>query len=192
MDEELTAHFFNRVFRVRRRRVQAPDGAPGMSGSITLRNKPEFWADAPWRLEPDQDELPVSFHVRDADIQPPGKGPWRLDMLRVEQRLADGSWHKLASLLPADVPDVDEQGFSRRDFWVHGTALPRREFHGVGPGSRVHLRVLFVGSFPPHRKSEQTEIHLETLLAEHPLPKSRAAREPGPPQGRRGLARDLG
>ncbi|NIV30478.1 MAG: hypothetical protein GWN58_13565, partial [Anaerolineae bacterium] len=45
-----------------------------MSGVISLINKPEFWADAPWRLGPDRTSLPVSMHVRDADLASPAKG----------------------------------------------------------------------------------------------------------------------
>ena len=76
-----------------------------LSAEVPLnKNTPEFWADAPWRLEPDQDDLPLLFLVRDANIKKPAKGPWRLDMLKVEQRLPDGSWNSVLSLLPASLP----------------------------------------------------------------------------------------
>ena len=56
------------------------------------KNQPEFWADAPWRIEPDQQDLLLLFLVRDTNIKAPAKGPWRLDVLKVEGRLPDGSW----------------------------------------------------------------------------------------------------
>jgi hypothetical protein len=153
-----------------------PEGViPKMSGVISLKNEPEFWADAPWRVEPDQAHIPVSFHVRDADIKPPGNGPWRLDMLRVEQSLNDGTWYKLASILPSSVPDVDDQGMSTRSFWVHGTQIPLAALQEIDPGDTAHLRAVFSGSFPPHEKAEEVEIHLEVLLGEQALPLSRAA-----------------
>jgi hypothetical protein len=148
-----------------------------MSGVISLTNTPEFWADAPWRLEPDRDSLPVSVHVRDADLISPAEGPWRLWMLCIEQRVP-GDWHRLATLLPADLPDVDAQGFSQRSFWAHSVPVPLSELVAAAWGDAVHLRVLFIGSLPPHEESSQVEIHLETRLAEHPLPLGRAANGP--------------
>ncbi len=148
-----------------------------MSGVISLTNKPEFWADAPWRLEPDQGSLPVSMHIRDADLAAPAEGPWRLGMLRVEQRLP-GDWHRLATLLPTDLPDVDAQGFSQRNFWAYTVRVPLGDLVATAQGDTVHLRVLFIGSLPPHEETSQVEIHLETRLAKYPLPLGRAAQGP--------------
>lgn len=153
-----------------------------MSGVISLKNQPEFWADAPWRVEPDQDHIPVSFHVRDADIKPPGNGPWRLDMLRVEQRLKNGSWYKLRSFLPSDLEIVDDQGISTRSFWVSGTQISLADLQHAARGDTVHLRVVFAGSFPPYSETSAVEIHLETYLAQDALPAGRAAHQSGPRQ----------
>lgn len=179
------ARFFANIFGLPREEFErlgrTPEGAaPKMSGAMHLQNQPEFWADAPWRLEPDQDSIPVSFHVRDANLQPPGRGPWRLDMLRVEQLLPGGNWHKLAVLLPADLPGVDEQGFSLSDSWVHGTSVPLSRVQGAVRGQKVHLRGLFLGSFAPYDEAANVEIHLEVLLAREGLPQGRAAAGSGP------------
>jgi hypothetical protein len=153
-----------------------PEGvAPLMSGVLRLQNQPEFWVDAPWRLEPDQDSIPVSFHLRDANLQPPGRGPWRLDVLRIDQQLPGGSWLKLVALLPADLPHVDEQGFSLCDFWVHGTSIPLSLLHGAVRGQKVHLRGLFFGSFAPYDQPSNVEVHLEVFLATEGLPQGREA-----------------
>lgn len=158
-----------------------PEGVvPKMSGVVRLKNQPEFWADAPWRIGPDQDQLPVSFHVRDANVEVEDKGPWRLDMLRVEHRLEEGSWHKLCTLLPSDLPEVDDQGMSGGSFWVFGTQIPLAALQGVARGDTVHLRAVFVGSVPPHTKTSTSEIHLETYLAEDALPQGRTTLPAGP------------
>ena len=184
--QDPTIQFLAQVFHLRPEQLVAtgqllaPDSTGlEMSAVVRLQNQPEFWADAPWRLEPDQETLPVSFHVRDADIQPPGKGPWQLDMLRVEQRLPSGRWHKLVSFLPSDVPDVDQQGCSRSNFWVFGCQIPVQDLHAVERGDTVHLRAVFVGQFPHDDESSAFSIHLETYLAQHGLPHGRAAHTSG-------------
>ncbi len=173
-----TTRFLAGVFGLSPGQFRAMGSGVEMSGVIQLQNQPEFWADAPWRLEPDQETLPVSFHVRDADLQPPGNGPWRLDMLRVEQRLASGRWRKLASFLPADVPDVDPDGYSLGNFWVFGTQIPVQALGDAKRGDTVHLRAVFVGEFPKEEDSVFS-IHLETYLAQHGLPQGRAAQTTG-------------
>ncbi len=179
--------FFADVFGLPRedfeRLGRAPEGAtPRMVGVLRLRNQPEFWVDAPWRIEPDLDSIPVSFHLREANLQPPGMGPWRLDVLLVEQELPDGSWLKLAELLPGDLPGIDEQGFSTTDLWVHGISLPLAALQGAECGQKVHLRALFLGRFAPHDELASVEIHLEVLLAAEGLPGGRAAAGSGPRQ----------
>ncbi|RPI52846.1 MAG: hypothetical protein EHM56_07925, partial [Chloroflexi bacterium] len=183
-EQEQVVRFFANVFGLPRKEFERlgrrPEGAvPKMSGVVRLQNQPEFWVDAPWRLEPDQDSIPVSFHLREANLQPPGRGPWRLDMLRVEQQLPGGNWHKLAALLPADLPAVDEQGFSASNFWVHGISVPLAGLVGAARGQKVHLRGLFVGSFAPYDEAATVEVHLEVFLAAEGLPQGRAAANPG-------------
>jgi hypothetical protein len=155
------------------------DIAPRMAGVMSLKNQPELAADAPWRLEPDQTELMVVCYVRDATIDPSGEHRWRLDLLRVEQQIADGSWYKLAAYLPADLPGVDFQGFFERSFWSHSVKIPLEELQAFPPGGYAHLRVNFMGSFPPYNDNTTIERHLEILRAEHALPLSRAAQPNG-------------
>ena len=189
---EATYQFFADVFDARpqnfRMAARLPDSSPHqpgggrrpMTGAISLKNQPEFWADAPWRIEPDRDQIPVSFHVRDADIEHPAKGPWRLDLLKVEQCLEDGSSYKLLSLLPSDLEAVDDQGMSTSSFWVSGAQIPLADLQQAVRGDTVHLRVVFAGSFPPHNEPADVERHLETYLAQKPLPAGRAAHQAGP------------
>lgn len=160
--------------------VKPPPSDLEMSGVISLKNQPEFWADAPWRVEPDQDDLPISFHIRDAHVELSHRGPWRLDALRVEQRLPEGTWHKVATFLPADLPGLTSQGVIQRELWVFGTHLALQDLLGTGRGDIVHLRVRFEGSFAPHHQPSPAEVHLETFLARHPLPLGRAAHTGGP------------
>jgi hypothetical protein len=163
---------------------------PRFSAATSRRNQPEFWADAPWRLEPDGEVLPLTFIIRDADVQPPGRGPWRLYMLRVEQRLGDGTWYPVCSFVPADLPGVDAEGAIDANFWTFRTEIPLAgsdsdchlrldEVERGGPP--LHLKVVFAGSFYPFDETESPEIHLESLLAVHPLPQGRAAL-PGAPR----------
>jgi hypothetical protein len=160
--------------------AQPPPSELEMSGVISLENQPEFWADAPWRVEPDQDYLPISFHIRDANVALSNRGPWRLDALHVEQRLPDGSWPKVATFLPADLPGLDSQGVIQHELWVFGTPLALTDLSGAGRGDVVHLRVRFEGSFAPHDEPSPAEIHLETFLARHPLPLGCSAHTDGP------------
>ncbi|MCL7454914.1 MAG: hypothetical protein M8467_17905 [Anaerolineae bacterium] len=183
-----TMQFFARVFKITTAEfVQAgetPASDQEMSAVVSLQNQPEFWADAPWRLEMDRQSLPVSFHIRDANVTLTERGPWRLDALYVEQRAPDDIWYKLAAFLPTDLPGLDEQGLIQSEFWVFGTRLPIQDLlpedpSSGGRGRRVHLRVRFEGSFAPHHKPSPVEIHLETFLAQHPLPGGRAAHRTG-------------
>jgi len=139
------------------------------------KNQPEFWADIPWRIEPDQEDIPLLFLVRDTNISSPAKGPWRLDMLKVEQRAPDGSWDTMLAFLPIDLPKVDSKGFFQLRTWEHSTKIPLSDFQDAKRGNSIHLRVVFHGSFFPYERPSQIEIHLETFLANYALPKSRAA-----------------
>jgi hypothetical protein len=109
-------------------------------------------------------------------------------MLKVEQRLADGTWHGVCSLGPEQLPHVNEQGDIGLNFWTHRIWVPLFEpgtdgslfLPEVQRGDTLHLRVLFVGSFHPHEEIESPEIHLEVQLAEQALPQGRAAHTSGP------------
>ena len=177
--EDQTLEFLADIFGLTAQKRRELGHGMEMTGIIRLQNQPEFWADAPWRIEPDQQALPVSFYLRDGDIQPPGKGPWRLKSLKVEQWLPSNGWHELVTLLPTDLPDVDAQGFSRCSFWVYGIDIPIQDLQEVKPGDTVHLQCLFDGQFS-EEESAGVEIHLATLLAEHGLPQGRAAHSAGP------------
>jgi hypothetical protein len=62
------ARYLGRVLEHRTTGAQTPDGQPiHKYGAGHLG--PTFWADAPWRLEPDQDEIPFTFLIRDAQGQ---------------------------------------------------------------------------------------------------------------------------
>lgn len=139
-------------------------------------NQPEFWADAPWRLEPDQEEIPVTIYIRDAAADPAGRCPWRLDALRVEQRLESGRWRKLRVFLPAHLPGVDGQGVIESSFWVFHTALPKSALQNAQPGGTAHLRVVFDGSMYPFTAAAPVERHLEVTFARHGLPQGRVER----------------
>jgi hypothetical protein len=146
------------------------------------KNQPEFWADAPWRIEPDQNEIPLLFLVRDTNIEKPAKGPWRLDMMKVEQKMPDDSWDSVLSLLPTDLPKVDDKGKFQLRTWTHSIKIPLSKLYGIVRGDTVRLRVVFQGSYYPHEKHSPIEVYLEIFLAAHALPQSRAAKPDQPRQ----------
>ena len=100
-NKDQIADFFADVFGISEadfiKMGDAPDHPPTMTGPdvsrmpgvMRLHNQPEFAADAPWRLEPDQDTLPLVFYIRDADTESSADGPWQIDMLKVEQKNTD-------------------------------------------------------------------------------------------------------
>jgi len=151
-----------------------------MPGVMAPVNQPEFWADAPWRLELDQTEIPITFYVRDANVDSPGYSPWRLDSLRIEQRLKDEKWHKLRTFLPANLTNVDEQGHIKPNFWVFSSSIPLSELRDIKMGDRIHLRVIFEGSVQPYEKISLITRHLEITLSQYALPQGRAAHQSGP------------
>ncbi|HSQ16701.1 MAG TPA: hypothetical protein VLM83_03295, partial [Anaerolineales bacterium] len=146
------------------------------------KNQPEFWADAPWRIEPDQNELPLLFLVRDTNIKKPARGPWRLDMLKVQQWVPGVLWDDVLALLPADLPNVDSNGMFQLRTWWHSLKIPLAKFKGIARGGTLRLRVGFHGSYHPYEKPSHIYINLETFLAEHALPLSRAANAKHPRQ----------
>ncbi len=146
-----------------------------MAGVMAPNNQPEFWADAPWRIEPDQSSVPVTFYIRDADIDSPGYAPWRLDLIRIDQLLPNGTWHKLKVCQPDDLPGMDAQGNAQRGFWYHSIQISLKDLQQAQWGTKIRLRVSFLGSAAPYEKVSTVDRHLEIFLAQHPLPQSRAA-----------------
>ena len=151
-----------------------------MPGVMAPNNQPEFWADAPWRLEPDQTEIPITFYIRDANVDSPGNSPWRLDSLRIEQRLKNKKWHKLRTFLPLNLSNVDEQGYIKHNFWVFSSSIPLSELRDIKMGDRIHLRVVFEGSVQPYEKISLITRHLEITLSQYAFPQGRAAHQSGP------------
>ena len=186
---EFMANIFGLTADESKAATPAPPGHE-FSAATPRKNQPEFWADAPWRIEPDRDHVPMLFIIRDGDIKEPGKGPYRLEELRVEQRLANGTWHEVQTFKPADLPGIDAEGKVDRNFWSFRTTIPLRSPDPAsGPrlkealrgGRPLHLRVTFDGAFPPpHEKDRAPDIHLEVFLAKHGLPQGRAAVPTGP------------
>jgi len=180
--QEQALKFLKGVFGVKPPKQIAPSGdlttvAPlPLSAEMPVdKNQPEFWADAPWRIEPDQDEISVLFLVRDTNIEKPAKGPWRLDRLKVQQWVPGEGWDDLLTLLPADLPKVDSQGMFQLRTWWHSIKIPLAKFKGVARGKSLKLRVVFHGRYFPYKKAANIYINLETFLAKHALPLSRAA-----------------
>ncbi|RPI84961.1 MAG: hypothetical protein EHM41_12045 [Chloroflexi bacterium] len=153
-----------------------------MPGVMAPNNQPEFWADAPWRLIPGVQEIPITFYIRDGNVDSPGFSPWRLDSLRVEQRLRNKKWHKLRTYLPANLGNIDQQGQIEDNFWVFSSSIPLSELHDVRIGDKVHLRVIFVGSANPYDKITLIKRHLEITLSQYPFPLGRTAQPSGPRQ----------
>ena len=189
--EDPITNFLAKVFGITSERfltyIQPPDRSAEIPTEMTarmpavmsLKNQPEFNADAPWRLEPDQDSLPITIYIRDANIQSPGYSPWRVDNLLIEQSVEQGHWFKLATIIPPISPGINSQGDINQDFWVHSIQIPISEIQNWSPGNDVHLRVKFTGSPYPHQKTSTLERHIEILRAEYALPLGRAANSAG-------------
>lgn len=111
---------------------------------------PSFWADAPWRLEPDEDEIPFTFIVRDA-----AKARMNLEEIAVYEAPPDGQ--------PWEVEDWPlvfsfTEGLGRVDgqFWTYRPAptvplgppptLPVDSFKTAIRGQWLLLKVICRGS----------------------------------------------
>ncbi|MCP4544676.1 MAG: hypothetical protein GY832_46850 [Chloroflexi bacterium] len=159
-------------------------GAKGHT-TLTRRNQAEFHADAPWRLEPDQDSVPLLFVIRDANLRWPGQDPWRLQRLEVQQELPTGGRRTLCSYSAAGLPDVHPDGTIEANFWVFRTRISLDQLEGIDMEQRdtaARLRVTFDGHFPPAAGSHSHAVHryLEVYLARESLPLGRAANGSGP------------
>lgn len=155
-------------------------GVARMPGVMRQKNQPEFATDAPWRLEPNQDSLPLVFYIPYADPESSANGPWRLDLLKLEQKNEEGTWDKVVTFLPENLQNLDKNGKFHSNFWSFETEIRLDDLQNVRPGKTIQLQVVFVGSFPPHEKSSSVERDLEIFNAEYPLPLSRASQETGP------------
>lgn len=175
--------FLKDIFHVR---FPDPEADPFLPAHATLtrQNQPEFYADAPWRLEPDVEGLPLLFVIREANVQDPGKGPWRLEELRVEEQRASGTWHAVRTYRPAQLPGVDGEGSIKEGYWSHAARIPLAALQSVSPGERgvvLRLRVVFQGRFPPYDEPHVSpERYLQVMLAAHALPLGRAASQGQP------------
>ncbi len=151
-----------------------------MSSAFSPINQPEFWADAPWRLEPDHTDLPITLYIRDADIISPGYAPWRLNVILIEQRQSARKWVKLRTLIPTDLSGMDAEGNLHCNMWTAQVMLPLQDLKPAGRGDTVHLRITFNGSPQPYEETRIIERHIEIFLSQHALPLSRAALPSGP------------
>ena len=62
------AHYLERVLEDRVASAQA-SGAELAAAPVPGQLLPAFWADAPWRMEPGQSEIPFTFLVRDGQSE---------------------------------------------------------------------------------------------------------------------------
>ena len=131
--QDQATKFLADFFGARPPGYKAPSFA--LSAELPLnKNQPEFWADTPWRIEPDQEDILLLFLVRDTNIKPPAIGPWRLDMLKIEQRIPDETWNSVLTLLPTDLPKVDNKGIFQLRTWSHSLKLPLDKLKGIVRG----------------------------------------------------------
>jgi hypothetical protein len=154
--------------------------------TLTRRNEPEFYADAPWRVEPDLDDIPLLVIVRDANVEKPAKGPWHLQELRVEHRLDGGPWRPVKDQTygPAQLPGVGGDGSIEQGYWTFRTRIPLADLPGVDVARRdqaVDLRLVLAGRFPPYDTPQPETVYrsLQVLVAKHALPLGRAAANGG-------------
>jgi len=182
--EKLTREYLEDFFGVES--VEASAELPLRAhATLTRQNQPEFHADAPWRLEPDCDSIPLLFAIRDANLRPPGLGPWLLRQLWIEQELSGGRWRTIRSYPAARLPGVASEGIIDTSFWVFRTRISLnllRDIDTKERGETARLRVVFTGRFPPGVDADPAPVHryLQVYLARDPLPLSRAANASGP------------
>jgi hypothetical protein len=122
----------------------------------------------------------VTFYIRDAKSASPEKGSWRLDALRIDQ-LRDGEvWEKLHVYLPTDLSGLDSRGIIPQDFWFYTLHLPLEHMIQTQRGETIHVRVTFLASVYPYKKSISIDRYLDIFLSSHALPQGRASHQPGP------------
>lgn len=154
-----------------------PPGTDRAHATLTKQNQPEFYADAPWRLEKDQDSIPVLFMIRDGNLRWPALGPWQISRLQIAQQRQDKSWNLLRGYTRSRLPGVDSEGLLDSGLWTFSTRIPRNMLDKVPLDGTVRLRLSFFGRYPPGVDAGREPIHryLQVHLAAHPLPCGRAA-----------------
>jgi hypothetical protein len=154
LEEQRQVQFFQDVLESRGVIGRRPDGERYTAG----RPGPEFWVDAPWRLEPpprdqdvDQQEIPFTFIIRDLE--------GTLDTIG------------LYDLLDGEEPVWTAQGpgLVRDRLWVARTTLRRSEFKAAG--RRLKLKATFTGEWYVLGVRKSTwEQCVSIYLAPDPLP----------------------
>jgi hypothetical protein len=154
LEEQRQVQFFQDILESRGvigREVDGERYTAGLPG-------PEFWVDAPWRLEPphdgqdvDQQEIPFTFIVRDLDGS--------LDTIALYD-LSDAGKLVWSGHGPGLVPDR---------FWVSRTTLRRGQFKPAS--GRLKLKAVLTGDWWVFAGRESTkEQCLSIYLATEPLP----------------------
>jgi hypothetical protein len=156
--------------------VQTQEGEPLQprgAGHIA----PSFWADAPWRLEPDQDEIPFTFIVRDA-----AKAKMDLEEIAVYEAPDDGQpWEEKAWRLVHTF--TEGMGRIDRQFWTYRPAqtvllgppptLPVDSLETAARGQRLLLKIVCRGSqlkLGLFRQALEQSRSLTIFLAKEALP----------------------
>jgi hypothetical protein len=151
-------------------------GAPAPGGGLPAAPvpgglRPSFWADAPWRLEPGQSEIPFTFLVRDGQDR---KLQLRLEEIVVHEGAGDG---------PPVHRFTEGLGPITKRLWAYRPApttpvgppptLPLLAFTTPDRGDILSLWVVFRGSVgAPAASGGPVEIRrpLRIYLASEPLP----------------------
>lgn len=127
---------------------------PGLRGAGRIG--PEYWADAPWRLEPAQEKIPLTFIARDAEDE-------QIHQIRVYQ--VNGA----SEVLLAEVPGPGKVG---KKYWSYQPLLTIPRPPGFvpdptwpSPGKHLKLRVEFVKG-----RNKIYDQHLQILVAKEALP----------------------
>lgn len=145
------AGYLRQVLEARTTGAEPLDGVPVRTRGAGHLG-PTFWADAPWRLEPDQDSIPFTFVVRDANgpnvamqldeisvYEAPNDGqPWADKDWQLVQRFTEGLGRILGCYWVYRIPPA-----TPRD---RPPGIPLSRFSTAVTGDRLQLKVRFRGS----------------------------------------------
>lgn len=134
----------------------------------------EFWADAPWRLEPGRESIPFTFIVRDGEG---ARQKVELERIVVEEATGvregpgDRGWREVHVF-------EEELGAITEKYWVYrpgggAVTLPLSAFATAAPGQVIRLRVTFAGKRQRlvfGRRRFEARRPLRILIAAEPLP----------------------